>query len=96
MDALDWPTREMLYEKATEALCEMAGVDVLEGEDYDIWRENAEGVIDAVIDAAMVFPAERYDEVCHVCERLVRDHFVDGRHPYAHTLKEVRDDDRRV
>lgn len=90
-DNLNWPTREMLVDRAAEALCEMAGVEETEGEDFDIWRENAEVVIDALIDAAMLFPAERFDEDCHSCERPCRDHFVDGRHPYAHTLKAVRD-----
>lgn len=91
IDNLNWPTREMLIDKATGALCEMAGVDATEGEDFDIWQDNAKIVIDALVDAAMVFPAERYDEDCHTCEMPNRDHFLDGRHPYAHTLKAVRD-----
>lgn len=80
-DIRNWPTREELVDKVTEALCEMAGVEVREGDDFDIWHDNAEVVIDALIDAAMVFPVERFDEDCHACEALVRDHLVDGRHP---------------
>ena len=41
----------------------------------------AEVAIDALIDAAFLVTADRFDEDCHACDRLIRDHRVDGRCP---------------
>jgi hypothetical protein len=87
-----WPTRDDLAGAVTEALCENAGVEERSGMDFEIWAENADVAVEALVDASMVFPADRFDEVCHVCERPNRDHAVDGRHPWGTVEYGVHDD----
>lgn len=72
----DWPTMEQAEATVVEALLE---------ERFEVRLEFAEDLahcaVEALRGAAMLWTADRYDEDCHACERPVRDHLVDGRHP---------------
>jgi hypothetical protein len=40
--------------------------------------EQAVAVVDALVDANLLIPSERWDEDCHSCEQLVRHHTIGG------------------
>lgn len=71
----DTPTRDECVRTVMTAL------DELEKADVEALFDQATVAIDALVDAVLLIPAERFDEDCHTCERLMRDHFVDGRCP---------------
>lgn len=71
----DKPTRDDCLKAVMAALDEFIESDV-EG-----LFDQASAAVDALVDAAFLFPAERFDEECNSCGKRIRDHLVDGRCP---------------
>lgn len=72
-------SREAMVQQAMTALNEdIYGPGMA---DIESIFEQAACVVDALIGASYAIPSDRWDDDCHTCEGLIRDHRVDGRCP---------------
>lgn len=80
----DKPFRDDCLKAGMAALAEFVQAD------HEALFDQAAAVVDALIDAAFLWTAERFDEECHRCEWRIRDHSVGGRCPTTmHMPREV-------
>lgn len=66
------PSRHVLVELVTNAFAE---------DDILAPVGAAEVAVDGLIAAGVLVPAERLSELCHLCEKPIGEHRLDGRHP---------------